>query len=169
VDGDEAARYGRAHRRRPVRRDGEVTVAQQIEIPEVGSTAKIRNIIAVPVLAIVTLGVYMVFWWYFVNRELADLGRSVGSSELGDSPAKSTLALFPGALLVIPALWTAVTTFQRVQAAQRLAGGGDPINGWIGLILYIVFSPAYLAYMQSGLNATWRAVGAQPEGQAAIA
>ena len=143
-------------------------MAQQIEIPEVGSTAKIRNIVAVPVLAIVTLGVYMVFWWYFVNRELADLGRSVGSSELGDSPAKSTLALFPGAFLVVPALWTTVTTFQRVQAAQRLTGS-DPINGWIGLVLYIVFSPAFYAYLQSGLNATWKAVGAQPEGQAAIA
>ena len=59
MDGGEAARYVRPDRRRPGRRDGEVTVAQQIEIPEVGSTAKIRNIIAVPVLAIVTLGVYI--------------------------------------------------------------------------------------------------------------
>ena len=143
-------------------------MAQQIQIPAVGATAKIRNIIAVPVLAVVTLGVYLVFWWYFINRELADLGRSLGSEELGDSPAKSTLALFPGALIVVPALWTTVTTFQRVQAAQRLTGG-DPINGWIGLILYLVFSPAYYAYLQSGLNGTWRAVGAQPEGQAAIA
>ena len=169
VDGEAAWRYLRPNRRPPVRRDGEVTVAQQIEIPNVGATAKIRNIIAVPVLAVVTLGIYLVCWWYFINRELADLGRSLGSNELGDSPAKSTLALFPGALLVVPALWTTVTTFRRVQAAQRLAGGGDPINGWIGLILYIVFSPAYYAYMQSGLNATWRAVSAQPEGQAAIA
>ena len=143
-------------------------MAQEIEIPSVGSTAKIRNIIVVPVLAVVTLGVYLVCWWYFINRELADLGRSLGSDELGDSPAKSTLALFPGALIVVPALWTTVTTFQRVQAAQRRTGS-DPINGWIGLILYIVFSPAYYAYLQSGLNATWRAVGAQPEGQAAIA
>ena len=144
-------------------------MAQEIQIEGAGSTAKVRNVVAVAILPFITLGVYLVVWWYRINRELADLGRSVGSDELGDSPAKSTLALFPGALLVIPALWTAVTTFQRVQAAQRLAGGGEPINGWIGLILYIVFSPAYLAYMQSGLNATWRSVGAQPEGQAAIA
>jgi hypothetical protein len=168
VDGADAARYVRPDRRPPVRRDGEVTMAQQIEIPDVGSTAKIRNIIVVPVLAVVTLGIYLVCWWYFINRELADLGRSLGTDELGDSPAKSTLALFPGAFIVVPALWTTVTTFQRVQAAQRRTGG-EPINGWIGLILYIVFSPAYYAYLQSGLNATWRAVGAQPEGQAAIA
>jgi hypothetical protein len=49
-----------------------------------------------------------------------------------------------------------VTTFQRIQAAQRLAGQ-MPINGWIGLLLYLVFSPAFYAYMQSGLNSVWKA------------
>ena len=49
-----------------------------------------------------------------------------------------------------------MTTFQRVQAAQRLTGQ-TPINGWIGLVLYIVIQPAFYAYMQSGLNTVWRA------------
>ena len=140
-------------------------MAQQIQIADAGATAKIRNIVVVPILAIVTFGIYLVCWWYFVNRELADYGRALGVSDLGDSPAKSTLALFPGALLIVPAVWTTVTTFQRIQAAQRHSGR-EPVNGWIGLILYLVFSPAYYAYMQSGLNSSWRAVGAQPEGQA---
>ena len=48
-----------------------------------------------------------------------------------------------------------MTTFQRVQAAQRIAGQ-TPINGWIGFLLYIVFTPAFDAYMQSGLNSVWR-------------
>ena len=143
-------------------------MAQEVQIPGAGSTAKIRNIIAVPVLAVVTLGVYLVCWWYFVNRELADLGRARGTKELGDSPAKSTLALFPGALVIVPALWTTVTTFQRVQRAQRLVGQ-DPINGWLGLVLYLVFSPAFYAYMQSGLNSVWRAVAPAPELQTAEA
>ena len=143
-------------------------MAQEVQIPGAGSTAKIRNIIAVPVLAVVTLGVYLVCWWYFVNRELADLGRARGTEELGDSPAKSTLALFPGALVIVPALWTTVTTFQRVQRAQRLVGQ-DPINGWLGLVLYLVFSPAFYAYMQSGLNSVWRAVAPAPELQTAEA
>ena len=143
-------------------------MAQEVQIPDAGSTAKIRNIIAVPVLAVVTLGVYLVCWWYFVNRELADLGRARGTEELGDSPAKSTLALFPGALVIVPALWTTVTTFQRVQRAQRLVGQ-DPINGWLGLVLYLVFSPAFYAYMQSGLNSVWRAVAPAPELQIAEA
>ena len=95
-------------------------MAQEIQIAGAGTTAKTRNPIAVAVLAVVTLGIYLVCWWYFINRELADLGRAKGTTELGDSPAKSTLALFPGALLIVPAIWTTVTTFQRVQAAQRL-------------------------------------------------
>ena len=131
-------------------------MAEEIQIAGADTTAKTRNPIAVAVLAVITLAIYLVFWWYFINRELADLGRAKGTSELGDSPAKSTLALFPGALLIVPALWTTVTTFKRVQAAQRLTGQ-TPINGWLGLVLYIVISPVLYAYMQSGLNSVWKA------------
>jgi hypothetical protein len=135
-----------------------MAMAEEVQIPGAGTTAKIRNVIAVAVLAVVTLGIYVVFWWYFINREMADLGRARGTDELGDSPGKSTLALFPGALLIVPAIWTTVTTFQRVQKAQALTGGA-PINGWLGLVLYIVISPVLYAYMQSGLNAVWKTVG----------
>jgi hypothetical protein len=130
-------------------------MADQIQIAGVGATAKIRSPIAVAIFAIITLGIYVVFWWYFSNREMADYGRARGTTELGDSPGKSTLALFPGAFIIVPAIWTTVTTFQRIQAAQRLAGQ-TPINGWIGLLLYLVFSPAFYAYMQSGLNSVWK-------------
>jgi UDP-N-acetylmuramyl pentapeptide phosphotransferase/UDP-N-acetylglucosamine-1-phosphate transferase len=122
-----------------------------------GSVAKIRNPILVVVFTILTLGVYMVFWWYFANRELADHGRARGTKDLGDNPTMSTLALFPGALVVVPALWTMFTTFQRVQAGQRL-NGQTPINGWLGLVIFLVISPVLVGYMQSGLNSTWRAV-----------
>ena len=87
-----------------------------------GVVAKIRNPIAVVIFTIITLGIYQIFWWYFANRELADYGRARGTKELGDNPTKSTLALFPGALIVVPAIWTIVTTFKRIQAAQRLNG-----------------------------------------------
>jgi len=122
-----------------------------------GSTAKIRGPITVAILSIVTLGIYVLFWWYFVNREMADYGRAQGTDELGDSPTKSLVALMPGALLVVPAIWTGVTTFQRIQAAQRL-NQQTPINGWLGFVLYIVFSPALFGYMQSGLNSAWGAL-----------
>lgn len=131
-------------------------MAQEVQIAGAGSTAKIRSPVAVAIFAIITLGIYVIFWWYFINRELVDYGRAKATDELGDSPGKSTLALFPGAFIIVPAIWTTVTTFQRVQAGQRIAGQ-TPINGWIGLLLYLVFSPAFYAYMQSGMNSVWRA------------
>jgi hypothetical protein len=130
-------------------------MAEKIPIVGTGAAAKTRHPVAVGVLVLVTLNVYLVFWWYFANRELADYGRAKGTDELGDSPAKSTLALFPGGLLIVPAIWTTITTFKRVQAAQRLTGE-TPLNGWIGLLLYVLITPAYPAYMQSGLNGVWR-------------
>jgi len=121
-----------------------------------GVVAKLRNPILVVVFTIITLGIYQIFWWYFANREMADYGRARDTNELGDSPTKSTLALFPGALIVVPAIWTTVTTFQRIQAAQRL-NGATPINGWLGLVIFLVISPVLVGYMQSGLNSAWRA------------
>jgi Domain of unknown function (DUF4234) len=141
-------------------------VAEEVRIPGSEKPAKIRNVVAVPVLAIITLGIYLVCWWYFINRELADLGRSRGTEELGTNPTLSTLALFPGSLLIVPGIWTTVTTFQRIQRAQKLTGS-SPINGWIGLILYLVFSPILYAYMQSGLNSVWSAVRSAPAGELA--
>jgi len=131
-------------------------MADNVNITGTNHTAKVRSPIAVAIFVIITLGIYLIFWWYFANRELADFGKAKRTNELGDSPGKSTLALFPGGFIIVPAIWTTITTFQRVQAAQRLTGQ-TPINGWIGLLLYFVFSPAYPAYMQSGLNAVWRA------------
>ena len=92
---------------------------------------------------------------------MADYGRAKATSELGDSPGKSLLAVFPGGLIIVPAIWTTITTFKRVQAAQKLTGV-TPINGWLGFVLYMVFSPAYAAYMQSGLNNAWKAQGTEP-------
>jgi hypothetical protein len=135
----------------------------QVELAP-GSIAKLRNPITVAILAVVTLGIYQLFWWYFVNRELADYGRARSTDELGDNPTASTLALFPGGLIVVPAIWTTVTTFKRIQAAQRL-NGETPINGWLGLVLVLVFSPALVGYMQSGLNSAWKAASPATEAE----
>lgn len=130
-------------------------MAVEIKIPGSEGTAKIRNLWAVALLPIVTLAIYFFYWWYQINRELADYGRAKSTDELGDSPGKSLLAVTLGALIVVPALVSIYRGFKRVQAAQRLAGF-EPLNGWIGLILYIVISPAFFAYVQSGLNPIWQ-------------
>jgi hypothetical protein len=130
-------------------------MAQEAKIPGTDATAKIRNLFAVAILPIVTIGIYFFFWWYFIHRELRDYGRAKNTDELGTSPGTSLLAVTLGALIIVPALVSIYRGFKRVQAAQRLAGV-EQLNGWIGLILFLVFSPALNAYMQSGLNAIWQ-------------
>jgi hypothetical protein len=132
-------------------------MAQEVQIPGAGTTAKIRSPFAPALLPYITLLIYLFCWWYFINRELKDFGKAKGSSELGDSPGKSVLAITLGALIIVPAVLSHVRTFKRIQTAQRLAGV-EPLNGWIGLILYLVISPAFYAYMQSGMNNLWRTV-----------
>jgi hypothetical protein len=130
-------------------------MAEQVQITDSPGTAKIRSPLGVAVLSVVTLGIYAIFWYYFINREMRDLGAAHNTDELGTSPGTSVLAVTLGAFIIVPAVISLINTFKRVQAAQRLGGGGEPINGWIGLILAIVISPALYAYEQSGLNKVW--------------
>ena len=131
-------------------------MAQRVSIPGAEKPAKIRSLFAPALLPFVTFVIYLVFWWYFINREMADYGKAKGSDKLGDSPGKSVLAITLGGLIIVPAIISTINTFKRVQAAQRLAGQ-EQLNGWIGLILYLVIAPAFYAYLQSGLNNVWRA------------
>lgn len=134
-------------------------MAEEVQIRGEGGTAKIRDVVGVPVLAFVTLGIYGIVWYYKINREMADVGRATGhTDELGDSPLTSLLAITLGALIVVPALVSLYRCFKRVQALQRHAGReSQQINGWLGFVLLIVFSPALYGYMQSGLNSAWQA------------
>jgi hypothetical protein len=133
-------------------------MAEEVQIRDTGNTAKVRNLWFVALIPFVTLGIYTIVWWFKVNREMADLGRATGrSEELGDSPTTSALALFPGGLVIVPALVTMYKGFGRVTATQRLSRGGEPLNGWLALVLFLVVSPAFYAYVQSGLNKVWEA------------
>ena len=137
---------------------------QEVQIPGTSEVAKIRSPVNVALLSLVTLGIYGIVWYYKINKEMAELGKATGkTAELGDNPATSVLAVTVGSLaLGIPAIISIVHTFKRVQAAQRL-NKVEPLNGWLGLLLAIAFSPAMYAYMQSGLNPVWQAqLGAGP-------
>jgi hypothetical protein len=139
-------------------------VAEVVRIEGTEATAKIRSVVWVIVLEVVTLFIYGFFWWYFIHRELRDYGRAKGTTELGTSPGTSLLAITLGALIIVPALVSFYNGFKRVQAAQRLTRI-EPINGWIGLILFIIFYPAFMGYIQSGLNPVWQAqAGARTTG-----
>ena len=128
-------------------------MAQEMTIRGTGDPVKVRSPWAAALLPIVTLGVYHLVWWYRINRELRDYGRARGE-DLGQSPTSSLLALFPGGILLVPALVTYWRGFRRVQAASEPAGT-ERANGWVALVFYLVLAPALWAYAQASLNEVW--------------
>ncbi len=129
-------------------------MAYEMQIRGTQDEVKIRNPWAVALLPFVTLGIYHLVWWYRINRELRDYGQAKGY-DLGQNPTNSVLALFPGGLIIIPALITYWRGAKRVQGASRI-GGNEALNGWIALILYFLLAPGLWAYIQVSLNDLWR-------------
>ena len=130
-------------------------MAYELQLRNSSERVKIRSPWAAALLPLITLGIYHLVWWYRINQELRDYGRANGY-DLGQNPTNSLLALFPGGLIIVPALITYWRGTKRVQGAARIAGR-EPINGWIALILYLLINPALWAYMQVSLNGIWRA------------
>jgi hypothetical protein len=131
-------------------------MAEEVAIAGTGSTAKLRNPLGVVGLSIITLGVYYVFWWYFINREMRDFGRARGT-DLGENPGNSVLALTLGALVIVPAIVTLWRTCDRIQRAQETAGVGTPASGPIIFILLLLIGPVGIWYAQNELNKAWQA------------
>jgi Short C-terminal domain/Domain of unknown function (DUF4234) len=136
-------------------------MADTVQIGDTGHTAKIRHPVAVPVLSFITIGIYYIYWWYQVNREVMDLGRSRGVNGLGDNPTLSALAVFPGVLVIVPPFFTLYNGVKRFQRAQQTTLGETTMNGWIivGLIVagFIVGVAGLVVpgYIQAELNKVW--------------
>jgi hypothetical protein len=132
-------------------------MAQEIQIPNAGSTAKIRNPLGVLALSLITLGIYSIFWWYFINREMADYGQANGVPELGDNPILSVLAVTIGVLIIIPPFVSLWRTLKRIETAQNRALGSNNIS--VILLFVLIFIPlvnlVVHPVMQSNLNQVW--------------
>ncbi len=126
------------------------------EVNAYGAQPKVRNPLGVIGLGIITLGIYQLFWYYKVNKELKDFGRVYKDQELADSnPTNSILAIVPGFLLIIPPFVSYYRFIGRVRKVQRI-GQSELTSGWLVLVLFLVISIAVPAYVQSGLNELWR-------------
>ncbi len=141
-------------------------MAQEVQISpgSVEKTAKIRHPVAVPVLTIITIGIYGLYWWYQINREMRDLGEARNADGLGEKPLNSLLAYFPGALIIVPPYVSLYNGVKRMQRAQEVTTGNVTFNGWIVLILILgsfIIGIAGLVvpgYIQSELNKVWEDV-----------
>jgi hypothetical protein len=133
-------------------------VAQSVQIAPGGGFAKLRNPWGVLGLALITLGVYYVFWWYFINREMRDAGNANGV-DLGQSPGTSVVAITIGAFVIIPPFVSIWRTGRRMEGTQRTArasGGSGPLFFVLHIIPIVsLFAPMY---MQMELNRAWRAI-----------
>lgn len=140
-------------------------MAHEMQLRQSQDRVKIRSPWAAALLPFITFGIYHLVWWYRINRELRDYGQEKGY-DLGQNPTNSVLALFPGGIIIVPALITYWRGTKRVMGASRLAGQ-EPLNGWIAILLYIFISPALWAYIQVELNKLWQAEADPAEGQSA--
>jgi hypothetical protein len=123
-----------------------------------GLTGKHRNSVLVwLVWPLITLGIYHLYWWYKINNEARRLDPSINVS-----PLLSLLALFPGAVIIVPPFVTVYRTGKRIRSMQEAAGIPPSVLPIIGLLLMFVFS-TYSLYYQITLNGIWSAYGNQPE------
>lgn len=138
-------------------------MAEEVAIAGTGSTAKIRNPWGVLGLSLITLSIYYFCWWYFINREMRDLGHARGV-DLGQNPVNSVLANTIGWLIIIPGFVTLWRTSDRIQRSQETVGVERGANGPIIFILLFLIGPVGIWYAQSELNKAWekQAAGAPP-------
>ena len=129
-----------------------------------GATVKVRDPWRVGVLAVVTLGIYGLVWFYKVNRELRDVAEARGWSGVAFNPIAALILVIP---LAVPAL---VHFVIRVRRAQEQAGSLQRISGWatalLALVALVPFGAlVFFEYLQFHLNMVWEArPGQAPSG-----
>jgi hypothetical protein len=146
-------------------------VAQKVEVPGAGQVKIIKPWVAF-LLALVTLGIYYIFWFGIRNSELNDFGLSLGGEKnpLRVSVFLAIVANTIGALLIVPPFVSQWRYYKRIGRAQELAGLDHRISHVTGFLLYLValfLLPFEIPYAQHHLNRLWEHVAAEREKAAA--
>ncbi|MGA8745410.1 MAG: SHOCT domain-containing protein [Solirubrobacterales bacterium] len=134
-------------------------MAQTVVISGSHGTAKIRDPWGVLGLTLLTLGIYHLYWWYQINKELMNYGIAK-QRDLGTSPGLSLLAIWFGAYtLFIATVWTIVGTSRRIRRGQELAGVERLDPGIATLLWIFTLGLGALVYYQFQLNRVWQSPG----------
>jgi hypothetical protein len=142
-------------------------MARKVNVPGAGQAKIISPGIAF-LLALLTLGLYYIFWFGIRNSELNDYGESFGGTEnpLRVSVFLAIVANTIGGLLIVPPFISQWRFYRRIGRAQELAGLDHRISHVTGFLLYVVglfFLPFEIAYGQHHLNRLWEHVAAERE------
>ena len=128
-----------------------------------GLPVKLRNPWVAFLLALVTFGIYYLYWYYVLNRDLNDYGRRLEPDDnpLAVSAGVALLAVSLGALLIIPPFVSMFRTMRRIERAQRLGGVPDgeranPVLGFVLFLIALIFFPIEIPYAQHHVNKLWR-------------
>ena len=133
-------------------------MAEEIAIRGSNYPAKERNPLGVIGLSLITLGIYAIVHYYYINKELAELGKARGTDALGDNPMMSLLAIVPGFLLLgIPPLVSMWGTWKRQDAARKMFGVSEGIDNVPGFLLSLFIGPVGTYFLQRGQNGTLEA------------
>ena len=119
-------------------------MAQEVRFDN-GRTGKIRSFWVGFGLTVITLGIYHLFWYYYVNDELKNLGIDKDDVALAQSsPGMSLVAVFPIVnSLIIPPLVSVYKYSQRIRRAEGL--GRIPDEQQIKPILaFLLYFPGSL-------------------------
>jgi hypothetical protein len=127
-------------------------MAQEIAIRGSNYSGKERNPLGVIGLSLITIGIYGIFHYYYVNKELAELGKARGTTELGENPVMSVLAIVPGAILIIPAFVSVWNTWQRQNKARQMFGVQAGIEPVPGFLLHLFIGVVGVWFLQTGQN-----------------
>jgi hypothetical protein len=145
-------------------------MAQEVEFGN-GAAGKIRSFWVGFGLTLVTLGIYSLCWYYFVNDELKDVGIAKDDQNLAhSSPAMSVTAIFVGGWLFVPPLLSVYNYGQRIKRAQRLGGipRAEQINSTTAFLLFfpgsLLVIPYFVHfwYVTKHQNMAMRAAGGLP-------
>jgi hypothetical protein len=143
-------------------------MARTVEVR--GIPIKLRRPWVCFLLALITFGLYYLYWYYASNRDLNEYGQRLGSpNPLQVSPGLATLAISLGGLLIIPPFVSQWRFYKRIRKAQELANIDPKINHVLGFVLFLValvLLPFEIPYAQSHLNTLWEHESGEAEKQA---
>jgi len=113
---------------------------------------KNRNPFAVWFLSILTVGIYHLYWYYQVNREIGAHEPAVKTSPGVSLLAISPLSIFTLCISALVSMYNTAARIQRMEMADSLPHQISPL---VSLILLFFFGIGYYFQVQGHLNAHW--------------